>query len=81
MAWIGFAGACVYLFLTMAVRVARSFHTMLLETMLKLVQSFASGVAAAKASTVHQWSSSPQPIVDALSTGMCQTAIAEITVT
>lgn len=77
MAWIAFAGACVHLFLQMAVRVASSFHTMLLETMLKLVRSFASGVAAAKASTVHQWSSSPQPIVDAPSTGTCQAATEE----
>jgi hypothetical protein len=66
MAWIAFGGACVYLFLMMAVRVASSFHTMLLETMLKLVRSFTCKDATAKVLTVHQWSFSPQTIVDAL---------------
>ncbi|KAL3426496.1 hypothetical protein PVAG01_00005 [Phlyctema vagabunda] len=40
MAWIAFAGACVYLFLQMAVQVAATFHTMLLETMLNASTEF-----------------------------------------
>lgn len=65
MAWLAFGGACVWLFLQMALRVARKFHTMILETMLKFVLSFVVGCSAADYSTVHQWSSLPLPTVDA----------------
>jgi len=67
MAWIAFGSACIWLFLKIAVRVARSFHTMLLETMLKFVNSFPPTYAQLLTpSAVPQWTFSSQTTADAL---------------
>ncbi|KAH6719181.1 P-loop containing nucleoside triphosphate hydrolase protein [Leptodontidium sp. MPI-SDFR-AT-0119] len=78
MAWIAFAGACVYLFLQMAVRVAASFHTMLLDTMLNASMEFFSTTDSGR--TLNRFSQDLQIIDMELPLAFIGTTISSLTV-
>ncbi|PTB37966.1 hypothetical protein M441DRAFT_60292 [Trichoderma asperellum CBS 433.97] len=78
MAWLGFYGACIWLFLQMAVRVARSFHTMLLETMLNASMDFFATNDSGR--TLNRFSQDLQIIDMELPLSFIGTAISTLTV-
>ncbi|KAL6894904.1 P-loop containing nucleoside triphosphate hydrolase protein [Trichoderma evansii] len=78
MAWLGFYGACFWLFLQMAVRVARSFHTMLLETMLNASIDFFAANDSGR--TLNRFSQDLQMIDMELPLSFIGTAISLLTV-
>lgn len=78
MAWLAFYGACVWLFLQMAVRVARSFHTMLLETMLNAPMDFFATAESGR--TLNRFSQDLQIIDMELPLAVIGTAISFFTV-